>query len=76
MSLHGPRLAPRLRRGLSFGLKISRELSTIKQVRGRIDQGRWPVGVGVCAPAEDKRPQQDGHHCQQRGIIRPEFSKN
>ena len=33
----------RARRGLPFGLKAPRKLSTIKQVRGRIDQCRWSV---------------------------------
>ena len=33
----------RARRGLPFGLKVRRKLSTIKQVRGRIDQCRWSV---------------------------------
>jgi hypothetical protein len=36
-------------------LEISRKLSAVKQVRGRIDQG-WPVRVSVCDATNNKGP--------------------
>jgi hypothetical protein len=47
-------------RSVTGKLKVSRKLATIKQVRGRIDQLRWAVDVGVCDPAEDKVPSRSG----------------